>query len=55
VVVFLFTKPFVTLLVRRKFFGQGHVLSGLNPERIGRQPVAVARGLDRAGARGGAK
>jgi preprotein translocase subunit SecD len=55
VVVFLFTKPFVTLLVRRKFFGQGHVLSGLNPERIGRQPVAVARGLDRAGAGGGAK
>jgi preprotein translocase subunit SecD len=55
VVVFLFTKPFVTLLVRRKFFGQGHPWSGLNPQRIGRQPVAVARGLDRAGARGGAK
>jgi preprotein translocase subunit SecD len=55
VVVFLFTKPFVTLLVRRKFFGQGHPWSGLNPERIGRQPVALPRGLARAGARGGAK
>lgn len=59
VVVFLFTKPFVTLLVRRKFFGQGHPMSGLNPERIGRHPVAVARGFTRtrptaaAGARSG--
>ena len=35
VVVFLFTKPVVTLLVRRDFFGKGHPLSGLNPERIG--------------------
>jgi preprotein translocase subunit SecD len=58
VVVFLFTKPCVTLLVRRKFFGQGHPLSGLNPERIGRQPVAVARGTTgavRTGVKGGAR
>jgi len=34
-VVFLFTKPLVTLLVRREFFGGGHPLSGLNPERVG--------------------
>jgi preprotein translocase subunit SecD len=34
-VVFLFTKPMVTLLARTKFFGQGHKLSGLDPERLG--------------------
>ena len=35
VVVFLFTKPMVTLLARTKFFGQGHPLSGLDPARLG--------------------
>jgi preprotein translocase subunit SecD len=35
VVVFLFTKPTVTLLARTKFFGQGHPLSGLDPARLG--------------------
>jgi preprotein translocase subunit SecD len=35
VVVFLFTKPMVTLLARTKFFGQGHKWSGLDPERLG--------------------
>ena len=35
VVVFLFTKPMVTLLARTKFFGQGHKLSGLDPARLG--------------------
>jgi preprotein translocase subunit SecD len=35
IVVFLFTKPMVTLLARTKFFGQGHKLSGLDPERLG--------------------
>ena len=35
VVVFLFTKPVVTLLARTKFFGQGHKLSGLDPTRLG--------------------
>ena len=34
-VVFLFTKPMVTLLARTNFFGQGHKLSGLDPERLG--------------------
>jgi preprotein translocase subunit SecD len=34
-VVFLFTKPMVTLLARTKFFGQGHKLSGLDPARLG--------------------
>jgi preprotein translocase subunit SecD len=35
VVVFLFTKPMVTLLARTKFYGRGHRLSGLDPERLG--------------------
>jgi preprotein translocase subunit SecD len=35
IVVFLFTKPMVTLLARTKFFGQGHKWSGLDPERLG--------------------
>jgi preprotein translocase subunit SecD len=35
VVVFLFTKPMVTLLARTRFFGQGHKWSGLDPLRLG--------------------
>ncbi|MBM7787904.1 protein translocase subunit SecD [Tenggerimyces flavus] len=35
IVVFLFTKPLVTLLSRTKFFGEGHRLSGLDPSRLG--------------------
>jgi len=35
VVVFLFTKPTITLLAKTKFFGQGHPLSGLDPGRLG--------------------
>jgi preprotein translocase subunit SecD len=35
VVVFLFTKPMVTLLARTRFFGQGHKWSGLDPVRLG--------------------
>jgi preprotein translocase subunit SecD len=52
-VVFLFTKPMVTLLVRRPFFGNGHHWSGLNRGAIGaheprsqrppRPPVAPGR------------
>lgn len=38
VVVFFFTKPLVTLLVRRPFFRDGHKLSGLNPESVGAKP-----------------
>ncbi len=34
-VVFMFTKPLLTLLVRSRFFGTGHPLSGLDPVRIG--------------------
>jgi preprotein translocase subunit SecD len=35
VVVFLFTKPMITLLARTKFYGQGHPMSGLDPARLG--------------------
>jgi preprotein translocase subunit SecD len=35
IVVFLFTKPMITLLARTKFYGQGHRLSGLDPARLG--------------------
>ena len=35
VVVFLFTKPAVTLLAGTKFFSSGHKWSGLDPERLG--------------------
>jgi preprotein translocase subunit SecD len=39
VVVFLFTKPVVTLLARTKFFGQGHKWSGLDREHLGLAPL----------------
>jgi len=35
VVVFLFTKPMVTLLARTKFYGDGNRWSGLDPARLG--------------------
>jgi preprotein translocase subunit SecD len=35
VVVFLFTKPMVTLLAGTKFFSSGSKWSGLDPERLG--------------------
>jgi preprotein translocase subunit SecD len=38
VVVFLFTKPVMTLLARTKFFGEGHAWSGLDPKRLGVKP-----------------
>ena len=53
-VVFMFSKPLVTLLARTKFFGGGHRLSGLDPEHLGvkalpglrsRRPVATAEGI----------
>ncbi|OON82130.1 protein translocase subunit SecD [Streptomyces tsukubensis] len=38
VVVFLFTKPLMTILARNKFFGGGHKWSGLDPKRLGAKP-----------------
>ncbi len=35
IVVFLFTKPMISLLARTRFFGRGHPWSGLDPARLG--------------------
>ena len=35
VLVVFFTKPLVTMLGRTKFFGEGHKLSGLSPDKMG--------------------
>jgi preprotein translocase subunit SecD len=51
-VVFLFTKPMITLLARTKFYGQGHPLSGLDPGRLGAR--APWRGGRRQAASAGA-
>lgn len=41
-VVFFFTKPLVALLARTKFFGRGHKMSGLDPQRLrGSTPVTA--------------
>ncbi|WP_226924764.1 protein translocase subunit SecD [Georgenia satyanarayanai] len=48
VVVFLFTHPTMQLLIRTRFFGEGHRLSGLNPESIGVDPSRY-RGRGRVG------
>jgi len=49
VVVFLFTKPLMSLLARTTFFGRGHRLSGLDPGHLGRRG---AGGLGAGGAPG---
>ncbi|MFF9206512.1 protein translocase subunit SecD [Streptomyces sp. NPDC014986] len=38
VVVFLFTKPLLTLMARRQFFASGHKWSGLDPKALGAKP-----------------
>ncbi len=38
VVVFLFTKPLLTLMARRKFFASGHKWSGFDPKSLGVKP-----------------
>ncbi|WP_203979878.1 protein translocase subunit SecD [Planotetraspora silvatica] len=40
VVVFLFTKPLMSLVARMRFFAKGHKLSGLDAERMGRTSPA---------------
>ncbi|UFU04763.1 protein translocase subunit SecD [Ruania halotolerans] len=45
-VVFLFTHPMMQLLVRTRFFGGGHRLSGLDPEHLG-STVPLYRGRGR--------
>ncbi|MFH5823228.1 protein translocase subunit SecD [Georgenia sp. AZ-5] len=48
VVVVLFTHPLMQLLVRTKFFGQGHRLSGLDPAHLGASSMTY-RGRGRFG------
>lgn len=44
VVVFLFTKPLMTILARRPFFANGHKWSGLDPKGLGVQaPIRRVR------------
>jgi preprotein translocase subunit SecD len=48
-VVFLFTKPMVTLLARTRFFGGGHKLSGFDAVHLGRAVAYAGRGRVRTG------
>jgi preprotein translocase subunit SecD len=48
-VVFMFTKPMVTLLSRTRFFGGGHRLSGFDAAHLGRAVTYVGRGRVRTG------
>jgi len=48
-VVFMFTKPMVTLLSRTRFFGGGHKLSGFDAEHLGRAVAYTGRGRVRTG------
>jgi preprotein translocase subunit SecD len=50
-VVFLFTKPLVSLLARTRFFQSGSRWSGLSPERLGAKKVEVTDRPGRAGRR----
>jgi preprotein translocase subunit SecD len=47
VIVFLFTKPVVTLLARTKFFGDGHRFSGLDSRHLGVDRLPALRGRRR--------
>jgi preprotein translocase subunit SecD len=47
VVVFLFTKPLVTIAARHTFFTGGHAWSGLDPRRLGAKAKSPAAGRTR--------
>ncbi len=44
VVVFFFTHPMMQLLIRTKFYGEGHKLSGLDPAHLGSTVAPAYRG-----------
>lgn len=44
IVVFGFTHPVLQILIRTKFFGEGHRFSGLAPEQLGARRATVYRG-----------
>jgi preprotein translocase subunit SecD len=37
-IVFLFTKPIISVLAQRPFFAKGHPWSGVDPRRLGVEP-----------------
>ena len=45
IVVFFFTKPFITLLARSNFFASGHALSGFSAKSLG-----IVKNIDQGGA-----
>ena len=51
-VIFLFTHPMMELLIRTRFFGEGHKLSGLDPEHLGAKNSLVYVGRGRVVVRG---
>ena len=51
-VIFLFTQPMMELLIRTRFFGEGHKLSGLDPEHLGAKNSLVYAGRGRVVVRG---
>ena len=55
VVIFFFTHPMMELLIRVPFFGEGHKLSGLDPEHLGAKTSAVYAGRGRVVHRGPAR
>jgi preprotein translocase subunit SecD len=54
VIVFVFTKPLLTLLARTRFFGEGHRFSGLDPSRLGVSRQRLAPGAVKRSATKGA-
>ena len=40
-VIFFFTHPMMELFIRIPFFGEGHKLSGLDPEHLGAKSSAI--------------
>lgn len=51
-VIFMFTHPMMELLIRTRFFGEGHPLSGLDPEHLGAKSGLVYAGRGRVVSRG---
>ena len=52
IVVFLFTKPILTVIARTRFFGDGHPLSGLNSQRLGARRTSAKEAFVRSRTRG---
>ena len=51
-VIFMFTHPMMELFIATRFFGEGHPLSGLDPEHLGAKSGLVYAGRGRVVSRG---